>query len=103
MSSASNRRREGREAFSPGDDPATLCPYKSVFKAQNWYDGWSKAEEEHNKNVLDIANNNQDWESIRYDCPWYDFDNYWCTATNKTCEKENCAPWVFVTKFAEIR
>lgn len=103
MSSASNRRREGREAFSPGDDPTTLCPYVAIHKVHDWVQGWEEAEEDHKTEKQNKAENDQDWKSIKYDCPWYDFDNYWCVATNKTCEKANCAPWVFVTKYEEIR
>ena len=50
----SHRRRKGRDAFIPGDDPRDHCPYISG----NWFadiyyddflDGWKEAEEEYNR------------------------------------------------------
>ena len=47
----SNRRRKGREAFSPGSNPMDFQPYKKgswsyYFYLEDWIDGWKEAEEQ---------------------------------------------------------
>ena len=109
MSSPSSRRREGRRSFSPGDDPTTWCPYKSGHKSEDWYDGWYQAEKEYKDNLAEQKSKDETWECLSNECPWrkIDIDRYVCAARLKgsddMCIVDNCAPWVFVTRYEEIR
>jgi len=55
----SGRRREGRNAFSPGEDPNDVNPYLNHQKhfwgsdiyAKDWEEGWKQAEKEYNERI----------------------------------------------------
>ena len=43
----SKRRRQGREAFCPGDSATEECPCTTVWDRENWIDGWQRAQAEY--------------------------------------------------------
>jgi len=50
----SKRRRQGREAFIPGENPMDWQPYRRGswgydYHLRDWLDGWKEAEEVFNK------------------------------------------------------
>lgn len=57
----SRRRREGRNAFTPGENALLLNPYKAASKRQDWQDGWNEAEADY----LDQT----EQENFNYDDP----------------------------------
>ncbi len=99
---SSNQRRDGRQAFVPGENPLDYVPYaKNSWgynqQEDNFVNGWNEEKRVYDQQKLEEEQRQDNWDAESATCPWNEDDC--CTGYKmKECTKENCAPRHFRKK-----